>query len=210
MIENRLTVAELFTIGHSTHSLERFFSFLQKHGITALVDVRSRPYSTRHPQFNRDCVQHAAVDYGMKYVFLGKELGARSDDDQVYVDGKASYRLIAETAAFMTGMKRLKRGVMTHTLALMCAEKDPITCHRMILVCRHLNNDRICIRHILGDGFLESMEAAEERLLKATGLPTGDLFRSRKDLVDEAYERQANCIAYVRSDCTDTVSDVEA
>ena len=207
MTEKLPTVADLFTIGHSNHELRRFFSLLQEHCVTALVDVRSRPYSARHPQFNRESVRRAVGSYGMKYVFLGKELGGRSEHDQVYVAGRVSYRLIAATTSFVEGLQRVKRGVEKHTLALMCAEKDPLTCHRMILVCRYLKSEDIRIRHILGDGSLESMDTAEERLLKTTGLPTDDLFKTREDLIDEAYERQAHRIAYVRSDHTEAKVD---
>ena len=126
--------ADLFTIGHSSHDLGSFFTFLQKHHVDALADVRSSPYSSRHPQFNRESIQRAVAGYGIRYVFLGNELGARSHDEHVYVDGKASYTLIATSTAFVKGLQRVKRGLKRYKLALMCAEKDPLACHRMILV----------------------------------------------------------------------------
>src|SRR5580704_12161906 len=66
----------LFTIGHSTHSLEHFVNLLTKHGVQAVADVRSVPYSRRNPQFNRKPLMQHLQASGIAYVFLGKELGA--------------------------------------------------------------------------------------------------------------------------------------
>ena len=84
----------VFTIGHSTHPQERFIALLEQHGITALGDVRSRPYSQFNPQFNREELEKALGEHGIAYRFLGKELGARSDDPSCYEGGKVQYARI--------------------------------------------------------------------------------------------------------------------
>src|SRR3989304_3669807 len=84
---------ELYTIGHSTHSIEEFVKLLTMHSITAVCDVRSTPYSQFTPQFNRELLQKELKIHNISYVFLGEELGARSDNPSCYVNGKVQYGL---------------------------------------------------------------------------------------------------------------------
>lgn len=81
----------LYTVGHSNQSLEEFLSLLQKHAITAVADVRSYPYSKMNPQFNRETLSKELKECGIAYVFLGKQLGARSEDPSCYVEGKVQF-----------------------------------------------------------------------------------------------------------------------
>jgi uncharacterized protein (DUF488 family) len=92
----------VFTIGHSTHSETRFIDLLQLHHITAVCDVRSKPYSRRNPQFNREDLKETLDDNGIAYVFLGKELGARSQDAACHDGGKVQYERLAQTELFKT------------------------------------------------------------------------------------------------------------
>lgn len=187
----------VYTIGHSTHSQEKLVSLLTMHGITAIADVRSHPYSQFNPQFNRECLNEALKRSGIAYVFLGNELGARSEDPRCYAGGKVQYDLLAQTELFQQGLSRIVTGVkIGERIALMCAEKDPLTCHRAVLVCRHLANRGIKALHILEDGRLESHEDALVRLLKELGIAEPQLFRSRDELITEAYERRGEQIAY--------------
>lgn len=123
----------IYTVGHSNHSIEAFISLLQKHGITALADVRSHPYSRHHPQFNRETLQRALRKVDINYVFLGKELGARSENPKCYRNGKVQYGLLAREPSFQEGLARLRKGMESHRIAMMCAEKEPLDCHRTIL-----------------------------------------------------------------------------
>jgi uncharacterized protein (DUF488 family) len=187
---------QLYTIGHSTHAAEALIGLLERHHIAAVADVRSSPYSRMNPQFNRETLTDTLDEKGLKYIFLGKELGARAEDPSCYVDGRAEYDLIAKTGLFQEGLARVARGVETHRVALMCAEKDPLTCHRTILVCRHLVDRGIEVQHILASGELESHEEAIKRLLAELRMPEQDLFRSNDDIVDEAYRQRGQRIAY--------------
>src|SRR6266496_4132642 len=78
----------VLTIGHSSHPIERFVALLRQHGVTAVADVRSAPYSRHQPQFNKDLLQRSLKDAGIAYIFLGKELGARSEDRSCYENGR--------------------------------------------------------------------------------------------------------------------------
>lgn len=200
----------LFTIGHSCHEITEFIALLGRHGVNAVADVRSQPYSRFHSQFNREALTESLQRAGIQYVFLGDELGARRSEPDSYQDNQARYDLIARIPAFHDGLGRLRRGVVSRRIALLCAEKDPITCHRMVLVCRHLRSEPVEIRHILADGSLESMDSAEARLLDAVGLPATDLFRSRAELIEEAYDLQAERIAYSEPEVVPTENGVKA
>jgi len=189
----------LYTIGHSTHSAEKVIGLLHAHRVSAVADVRSRPYSRMNPQFNREPYSAQLKAAGIAYVFLGRELGARSEDRSCYVEGKVQYDLLAQTELFQVGLNRIIEGMTSHRVALMCAEKDPLTCHRTILVCRHLVVRGVAVEHILEDGRLESHENALSRLLGELGLPERDLFRSRDEIVEEAFSKRGQQIAYSES-----------
>lgn len=161
---------ELFTIGHSNHTIETFIELLKKHQITALADVRSHPYSRYLPHFNKSQLQDHLKTANIHYVFLGEELGARPKNPECYIDGKAVYEKIAETELFKVGIQRIIKGVEKHRIALMCAEKDPFVCHRALLVCQNLRNiPNLEINHIKSDGSLESHHKLEERLFNQRG-----------------------------------------
>lgn len=136
-------------------------------------------------------------DNGLKYVFLGRELGARRDEDDCYEDGKAIYRLIRDLPSFRKGIERLMKGIENYRLAIMCAEKQPEDCHRAVLVCRELKVARpyLEIKHILEDGNLLAHESFEDKLLVIH--KEGKLLGSEK-AYENAYEKQAKKIAYTR------------
>lgn len=187
---------DVYTIGHSTQPLDRFLGLLAAHGITALADVRSSPYSRMNPQFNRESLRRALHENGISYVFLGKELGARSSDPACYAHGRVQYELLARTETFMAGLKRVEQGAMKYRVALMCAEKDPLHCHRTILVARHLVDRGAKVHHILNDGAIEKHEDALRRLAMTLGLRSDDMFSSKADIEAQAYRMQGQAIAY--------------
>jgi uncharacterized protein (DUF488 family) len=186
----------VYTIGHSTHPIERFLGLLAKHRMNAIADVRSWPYSRRHPQFDRESLRESLREQGLMYVFLGDHLGARPKDRGCYEDGKVRYEVLAASPLFRRGLERVLRGAAQFRLALMCVERDPLDCHRAILVARQLAEGGARVHHILGDGALETQEEAVERLLRRLRLPTSDLFRDREENLREAYNRQSAAIAY--------------
>jgi uncharacterized protein (DUF488 family) len=186
--------------------MPKFLSLLTMHGIEVVADVRSQPYSRFHGHFNRESLVESLRQTGIQYVFLGRELGARRAERESYRDNQARYDLICRLPAFNEGLVRIRRGLIAHRIALLCAEKDPIVCHRTILVCRRLRSDPIEIRHILEDGAIETNEQAESRLLEAVGVPTSDFFLNHSDLVEQAYDLQSERIAYIEAETPSVAS----
>jgi uncharacterized protein (DUF488 family) len=196
----------VFTIGHSTHSQERLIALLQQHAITALCDVRSQPYSRVNPQFNHKELKHSLRAHRIAYVFLGKELGARSEDSSCYDHGRVRYDRLAETELFRQGLGRVREGLKRYRIALMCAEKEPLDCHRTILVAKHLMDSELEVLHIHADGRIESHTDALNRLVGQLNLLQRDIFHSREDLIAEAYRIQEDRIAYSKKDTEDTTA----
>lgn len=185
----------IFTVGHSAHEIAYFTDLLAQHDIEAVADVRSAPYSRRHPQFNRDALKEALRANGIAYVFLGKELGARSKDPACYANGRVQFPKLANTALFRSGIKRVLEGSQQMRIALMCAEKEPLACHRTLLVARELVRRGSEINHILADGTLETHRDAMNRLCRQLGIAE-DLLRSPEEMEHDAYAAQEEKIAY--------------
>lgn len=186
----------LFTIGHSTHSVEYFISLLKKHDVRAIYDVRSMPYSRHNPQFNREPLTEQLCTAGISYFFLGKELGARSDNPACYIGGKVQYNYLVDEPSFQQGLRRVRKGIEDCRSALMCAEREPLSCHRTILIGRELREPDLNIEHILADGSVEENSATERRLMKILNI-VPDMLLHERDCIEEAYEKQARNIAYV-------------
>lgn len=186
----------VLTIGHSNHSIEYFIDLLRCQQVTAVGDVRSHPYSRHAPQFSRDALRDALRDHGIAYVFLGKELGARSPNLACYLRGKAQYDRMAREPLFAQGIARITQGIQQYRIALMCAEKDPIECHRAILVARHLVKNGLPVSHVHANHELETHDTLETRLLKMLKMPEGDMFKCREDYLEDAYAIQGERIAY--------------
>lgn len=149
----------VFTIGHSNQSLETFLELLDLHQIEVLVDVRSQPYSKYTPHFSASELKTAILRHGLKYLFLGKELGGRPDGTEFYdAKGRVNYGLVAQSPLFLEGLERLEKGLEKFRVALMCSEENPQHCHRHLLISRVLSERDIKIAHIRGDGTLQTEE----------------------------------------------------
>ena len=143
----------MFTVGHSNHSAEKFVDLLKRHRIELLVDTRSRPYSKHAPHFNIRGIEAILSKDGIGYLFLGRELGGRPEEEMFYdTEGRVDYALVARSQPFLDGISRLEQEIRTSTVALLCSEEDPTRCHRRLLVGRALEERGITLRHIRGDG----------------------------------------------------------
>lgn len=189
----------VFTVGHSNHPPEVFVNLLVRHGIDEIIDVRSAPYSRYSPQFNYEGIQRMLDDIGIGYAYLGGELGGRPADRACYdADGRVQYDRVAATDTFDDALRQVARVAEESRIALLCTEKEPLECHRTLLVARALVDRGVGIAHILADGILEDHTDAMLRLVEIHKLPpNGDMFRSPADVIEEALTRQARKFAYV-------------
>ncbi|NPU83364.1 MAG: DUF488 domain-containing protein [Syntrophaceae bacterium] len=187
---------QVYTIGHSNHSWAEFLRLLQNHGIDAVADVRSQPYSRHSPHFSRSELQPKLKGAGIAYAFLGRELGARSENPEHYTNGKVRFDRLARDEPFRQGIERVLKGIETYRVVLLCAEKDPLDCHRTVLVGRHLRKRGVEVLHILADGSIEPQQETERRMLERLGIPETDMFRSREEILEDAYARRGRQIAY--------------
>ena len=187
---------QLYTIGHSNHDIGTFLDLLKQHGVSAICDVRSHPYSRFATHFSQRELKAPLAEAGIAYVFLGKELGARSGNPECYLSGKVQYDRLAKEPTFSEGLARVRQGMDRYTISLMCAEKDPVECHRALLVARKLFESGMAVSHILSDGSLEPHAVMESRLLKLCKLPEGDMLKAREEYLRDAYLIQGNRVAY--------------
>lgn len=188
-----------FTIGHSNHTADVFLGLLLNHRVEQVVDVRSSPHSRFNPQFNRKRLKAALEAAGLGYEFMGEGLGGRPADPRCYdAEGRVQYDRLAETEAFKAGIRHVIRRAGDHRVALMCSEKEPLHCHRTLLIARVLTEGGLGISHILPDGGSEDHAAAMDRLLDKFNFPRdGDMFSSRERHIANAIARQSRQVAYV-------------
>jgi uncharacterized protein (DUF488 family) len=189
----------VFTLGHSNHPIEHFLGLLRPHGIQLVADVRSTPFSRFNPQYNRQRLEASLRAEGVDYLFLGEELGARSTDPDCYDGDRVSYAKLAATENFKRGLRRVIEESQTRRVALMCAEREPLDCHRTILVSRELTKEHVPVAHIRADGTLEDHRDVMQRLVATLDLGEPDLFESPDDRFEAAYEAQGRRIAYART-----------
>jgi len=187
---------EVLTVGHSTLPYERFLSLLRGAGVTAVADVRSTPYSRQFPHFSRDPLYEELRSDGISYVFLGKELGGRPSEEKFYCEGVADYEKMAQAPEFNAALDRVIEGAKQHRIALMCSERDPLDCHRCLLVGRALARRGVRVGHILSDGSVVRHEQIEDRLLELAGRTDDDLFATRSDRLAAAYRERARKVAF--------------
>ncbi len=192
-------MSELYTIGHSNHTWEVFLDLLKPHQINALCDVRSQPASKRYSHFNYQVLKKELLNHDIAYVFLGKELGGRPEDPTCYnQEGQVQYAHLAKTQNFQAGISRLHRGITrSYRIVLMCVEKEPLHCHRAILIGHQLSSPTLTIKHILADGSVETQPEVEQRLSRLRKLSAPDLITNYQQLVELSYQLQSEKIAYI-------------
>jgi uncharacterized protein (DUF488 family) len=187
---------DLFSIGHSNIPAERFVALLREAGVDTIADVRSTPFSRRFPWFSGKNLAATLAQHGMTFLAYGDALGGRPRDAGLYRDGVADYEAMAQQPEFQIGLDRLLADAVRARVCLMCAEREPLDCHRCLLVARSLAERGLTIGHILHDGTVEPHAATEQRLLALTGA-SDDLFVTGQDeRLAAAYRRRARAAAY--------------
>jgi uncharacterized protein (DUF488 family) len=190
-----LADCDIFSIGHSNLPIGRFVEMLQEQRIGAIADVRSMPKSGRYPWFSRDPLTNRLAKHDIGYIAAAGPLGGRPNDPKLFCDGVADYEAMAATPQFQTALERLVGETQQARLCLMCAEREPLDCHRCLLVGRALSERGLRVGHILHDGSVEPHKATEERLLELS--PDPDLFTTDMQAwLSAAYRKRARSVAY--------------
>ena len=178
----------IWTVGHSNHSWAQFEALLRSADVEAVADIRSSP-SSRHAHFNRAALSAKLATCDVAYIFLGRELGGRSEDGW-----PLDYEERTNARLFREGLARVEAIAQRSRLVLMCAEHEPLECHRCLLVGRRLKERGVEVEHILRDGGIERHAETEERLLKLTRRREADFFASRAQRLERAYGQWASKI----------------
>lgn len=202
-------MGQLFTIGHSQHSTNYFISLLNKYGIDYLLDVRSTPYSKYAEQYNKENISRELKSVNIRYSFMGKCFGARPQNVELYNDeGCLDFERVRESQDFNKGIENVILGLnQGHRIALMCTEKEPIDCHRAILVARAFEMRTIYAKHILSSGKILTQQQLDDQLLqkyfpdrRQLSLFTYEKQISEEDYLTEAYKKRNIEIGYYIDD----------
>jgi uncharacterized protein (DUF488 family) len=185
---------DLLTIGHSNLPADGFMTLIQGTGVTAIADVRSVPFSRRFPWFSGPALAARLQGADIAHLPFGDVLGGRPRDPALYCEGVADYEKMAATTPFRAGLDRIAEAMGRFRVCLMCAEREPLDCHRCLLVARALKERGLTLGHILVDGTIEPHAATEERLLGPAGA-ADDLFGSRADRLAQAYRARTRKVA---------------
>lgn len=194
---------KIYTIGHSNHSITYFLELLNSYKIDCIVDIRSIPNSRYNPQFNKSNLRKKLNLNGKIYLSFAKEFGAyRHEEDVQDRNNKTDYQKVYQSNSFLTGVRRLGEGLRkNYKIALMCAEAQPLDCHRFSMISKFLHRNQFDVWHILKDKTLISHAQAEELLIQkySTKLSKPNLFNpiiSHKDQLEEAYKIHHQEIAH--------------
>lgn len=157
----------LYTIGHSQHDVEYFIDMLRKYDINYVLDVRSTPYSQFAENYNRENIRAILKKAGIEYSFMGSYFGARPENRTLYSkDGYLDFEKARNSVKFQNGVNNVIKGIGEgNNITLMCTEKDPIECHRAIMVARTFFERGVDVQHILADSSLQSHDVLNQRLI---------------------------------------------
>ena len=202
---------DLFSIGHSNIPEKQFLAMLRDAGVNVVADVRTTPYSRFFPWFSQKRFAASLAAAGIGYAAMGDALGGRPRDDGLYRDGVADYEAMAAQPAYDAGLRRLLETVARWRVCIVCTEREPLDCHRCLLVARSLAERGLTIGHILHDGSIEPHAVTEQRLLTLGGHGDErdcDLFASgQRERLAAAYRRRSHAVAFRRKATTHTAAE---
>jgi uncharacterized protein (DUF488 family) len=189
------------TIGHGQADLETFIRRLIFYKVNYIVDVRSSPYSSYCPQFNKNTFEVELAKHKIAYKWLGNALGGRPNDSSTYDEnGIVDYERLVKTKLFLEGLEELEKLPLTNNVAIMCSESEPIKCHRFLAISRELARREFRVVHLKVSLPYVTQAQLEDNLLK---IHFGenvqlDLFSSMDDAISKSYTKQNILCAYRR------------
>lgn len=193
-------MAQIFTIGYTAFPNQSdFVAILKKYNVLCVIDVRSYPMASQfYAVYSKPTLEPLLKNYGIIYRNYAKEFGARQENREYFMEeGCLDFKRFTKSEEFLNGVEKIKKTLsLNYNLALMCAEKDPIDCHRTIMIGRTLNLLGFDIKHILASGNLQTQKEIDFRLLKFYHLDESSLFQTKDELIDEAYIRKNMEIGY--------------
>jgi len=187
---------DLFSIGHSNIPAERFVGMLLSAGVNSIADVRSIPRSRRFPWFSGKNLAPRLQEAGIGYLPFGDSLGGRPRDPTLYRDGVADYEKMTKQPEFCAGLDRLLMIARQRRVCLMCAERQPLDCHRCLLVSRAIAERGLGVGHILHDGTIEPHTLTEQRLLASSGVGDDLFVTGQSERLAAAYQHRCRAVAY--------------
>jgi uncharacterized protein (DUF488 family) len=174
----------IYTIGHSTRSIEEFISLLKANEVAVLVDVRNFPGSRRYPHFNKEALENSLGEKAIQYVHM-KELGGRRKPEQNSINTRwrstafRGYADYMQTGVFQTTMEALADIALKHKTAYMCSEAVWWSCHRS-LISDYLKIRDWKVLHIMSEDKL-----TEHPYTSAARIVAGQLRYDEPDLFTE-------------------------
>jgi uncharacterized protein (DUF488 family) len=195
---------KIYTVGHSQHNIDYFVNMLNTYHINYLIDVRSIPFSLHAPGYNKDILKALLVSHKINYAFMGEYFGARPKNANLYSEkGYLDFDKVKNSKIFLSGIENVLKGIdQGNRIALMCTEKDPIDCHRAILVGSAFYERGIDVDHILANNTLQNHSVLNKRLVNMYFPDRNQisLFHnenlSEKECLKEAYKIQNEKIGY--------------
>jgi uncharacterized protein (DUF488 family) len=195
---------DIYTIGYAGFSLPDFINELKARRITALIDVRSAPFSRTFPDFNKETAAKALQENKIIYRSYAGEFGARRSEREFYTDGKVDFIKVSTSEIFKSGIDKICAGIeLGYVFALMCAERDPLFCHRAVLVARAFVERGFTVSHIVRNSADISQTEFERQLTESCFPKSGQVSCLWQNLTSEqklsaAYERRGREIAVAR------------
>ena len=164
----RQSTRTVFSIGYGARTQEGFINSLHMAGIDTVIDVRPVPRSRFCPQFDSDVIYEALSHEGIRYIEGGEKLGGRTDDVSCKgPGGTVDWEAFSELPSFRDGIGAIGRMAMEGgRVAVVGAEGDPLSSHRLGLVSRALAEEGLDVKHILTNGEVVSQAELEGRLLE--------------------------------------------
>lgn len=197
----------IYTIGYTAFNINKFVAVLKKYNISCVIDVRSSPVSQYYPDYNKDVLERALKSSSIYYRNYIEEFGARQNNKRYYTkDGYLDFKKFTKSEAFQKGFRKITDSMeQGYIFALMCAEKDPINCHRNIMVASEFFRKGYEVKNIMPDGSFQTQPEIENRLLDMYFPNRNQLsllgeILNDKELISQAYEKRNAEIGYKMED----------